>query len=65
MAVKDHMPNKADTTGLRSRTQTIFSWLDSPCDVEANGLNHIQSPFILSWSLPFSVKSISNFEIHR
>ena len=65
MAMNDHIPNKADTTGLPSWTQNNFSWLDFRCYVEANGLNHIKSPFNLSWSHPFSVKNISDFEILR
>ena len=43
MAMKEHMPYKADTTRLRSRTQNIcfFIAISAVSYFEANGQNHI------------------------
>ena len=43
MAMKEHMPYKADTTRLRSRTQNIcfFISISVVSYFEANGQNHI------------------------
>ena len=42
--MKEHMPIKADTTRLRTRTQNIFLifFLDFRSYLEASGPNHIQ-----------------------
>ena len=43
MAMKEHMPNKADTTRLRSSAKHIFnSFLDFRSYLEASGPNHNQ-----------------------
>ena len=39
IAVKEHVPNKADKIRLRSRTQNMFSYLDFRCYFEVNGPN--------------------------
>ena len=43
MAMKEHMPYKADTTRLRSRTQNLcfFISISAVSYFEANGENHI------------------------
>ena len=39
IAMKEHVPNKANETRLRSSTQNMFSYLDFRCYFEVNGPN--------------------------
>ena len=39
--MKEHLPNRADTTRLLSEAKHMFSFLDFRCHFEANGPNHI------------------------